>query len=119
LFAEVLGADTSKSPPRRTSPFHYYIKVYYPSRVKEEHERRYTVAKKKYEDATEDERKSQEMEVPVRVAMMTSICGEFWRLESEEFRDGVAQEAEEVYQKDLEQWEALQRAPKTPQQFHQ
>jgi hypothetical protein len=77
------------------------------------------VAKRKYEDATEDECKSQDMEVPVCVAMMTSICVEFWKLQSEEFRDHVAQEAEEQYQKDLEHWEALQRAPKTPQQFHQ
>jgi len=47
------------------------IKNYYPSHIKEEHYRRYALAKKKYEEATEEECESQGMEVPVRVAMMT------------------------------------------------
>lgn len=55
----------------------------------------------------------------MRVAMMTAICTEFWKLESEEFRDEVAALAEAAYQTDMEQWELLQKAPKTPQQFHQ
>jgi hypothetical protein len=45
-FAEVLGADITKAQ-RKISPFHYYIKNYYPSRIKEEHDRRYALAKKK------------------------------------------------------------------------
>lgn len=114
----MLGADITKAQ-RKISPFHYYIKNYYPSRIKEEHDRRYALAKKKYEEATEEERESQGMEVPVRVAMMTAICTEFWRLETEEFRDKVAQWAEDKHQQDIAEWEALQRAPKTPQQFHQ
>jgi len=114
----VLGANII-SKPRKLSPFHYYIKHYYPARVKEEHDRRYALAKKKYEDSTEEERESQGMEVPVRVAMMMEICAEFWKLESEEFRDEVSQSAEDEHQDNLKQWETLQNAPKTPQQFHQ
>ena len=51
--------------------------------------------------------------------MMTEICAKFWKLESEEFRDEVSQSAEDEHQDNLKQWETLQNAPKTPQQFHQ
>jgi precorrin-2 methylase len=101
------------------SPFHYYIKHYYASRIKEEHYHRYAVAEKLYDEATEEERIAKNMEVPVRVSMMTSICTEFWKLEAADFRDEVAKQAEAAFLKELEEWEALQKAPKTPQQFHQ
>lgn len=115
-FATALGIDITTAP-RRLSPFHYYIKIHYASRVKEEHERRYMVAMKRYEDAMEEER--DDMDEPVRVAMMTSISVEFWKLESDDFRDEVAKDAEAAHLKEVEEWEARKNAPKTPQQFHQ
>jgi hypothetical protein len=116
-FAQIFGSAITK--PRKRSPFHTYQKLYYDSRVKEEHERRYAVAKHKYNNMTEAEREAQQLEDPVRVSMMTAITAEFWNLESDDFRDEVAKLAEEEHQKEVLEWELRQSAPKTPQQFHQ
>ncbi|KIM87300.1 hypothetical protein PILCRDRAFT_3800 [Piloderma croceum F 1598] len=116
-FAQIFGSAITK--PRKQSPFHTYQKLYYDSRVKEEHERRYAVAKHKYNNMTEAEREAQQLKDPVRVSMMTAITAEFWNLESDDFRDEVAKLAEEEHQKEVLEWELRQSAPKTPQQFHQ
>ena len=77
------------------------------------------MAEKLYDEATEEEHIAKNMEVPMHVSMMTSICTEFWKLEAADFCDEVAKQAEAAFLKELEEWEALQKAPKTPQQFHQ
>lgn len=105
--------------PRKLSPFHYYIKEYYRSRVKDEYTRRYTMEKKKYDDATDDDREAGVVTMPVALQLRTKICMEFWNLETDEFRKEVAQEAEKNHLEELEEWKANQEAPKTPQQFHQ
>jgi hypothetical protein len=114
----ILGVEPT-TPPRKRSPFHHYVKLYYSSRIKEEHERRYLVAKRLYEDATEEEREAQNMEVPKHVGMRTTVSMEFWNLESNDFRAEVAKKAEVEHLEELEAWNARKQAPKTPQQFHQ
>jgi cupin superfamily acireductone dioxygenase involved in methionine salvage len=63
-IAQILGGNISKAP-RKLSPFHHYIKYYYNSHIKEEHECRYAVATKRYNDVMDVEREAQQLEVPV------------------------------------------------------
>lgn len=107
------------SPPRRTSPFHFYLKKYYRERMKTEYERRFKTAQKEFEDASEEERVEKGLTKPVPVKLRTSVGQEFWKLESADFRSKVEEEAEDKYLKEMEEWEENQQVPKTPQQFHQ
>jgi hypothetical protein len=93
--------------------------VHYQSRVREEYDRRYAVAKHQYDNATEEERESGQVKKPVAVQLRSEVGREFWNLETEEFRDSMAQDAAEEHAKEMEEWEELKLVPKTPQQFHQ
>jgi hypothetical protein len=95
------------------------MKQYYASRVKEEYNRRYIVAKKLYDDATEEERESKAVKKPVPVQLRSEIGREFWDLETAEFRQEMTEKAEDAYLKEVEEWEEAKTVPKTPQQFHQ
>ena len=77
------------------------------------------MAKRLYEDATEEEHEAKNMEVPKLVGMRTTVSMKFWNLESDNFYAEVAKKAKVVHLEELEAWNALQQAPKTPQQFHQ
>jgi hypothetical protein len=77
----VLAEHTTK-PPRKLNPFHHYLKLYYISRIKDEYNRRYSLAKKQYDEATEVERTEQKLKKPVPVQIRTEIGREFWMLES-------------------------------------
>lgn len=69
------------------------------------------------EAATEEERES--LKGPSAVAMRSAIAMELWLLETKEFRDEVAEEAEAAYQAALEAWQASKKIPYSPQHFHQ
>jgi hypothetical protein len=114
----VLAAKIEKAL-RKLTPFHQYLKTYYHSHVKEEYDRRYKFAKNKYDNATEEERKRENIQKPVALTMRVEVSREFWLLESQEFRDTVAQDAEDAHAKEVEEWTASKTIPKTPQQFHQ
>jgi len=117
-FSAVLSAHIEKAP-HKLSPFHQYFKTYYKSRIKSEYCRRFAIAKKEYEDATEEELQSGAVEKPVAVTYRTAVGKEFWQLETEEFRAEVAQIAEDAHAKGVEEWEAAKNVPKTAQEFHQ
>jgi hypothetical protein len=87
--------------------------------VKSEYLRRYAIAKKEYDDTTEEEQESRLVNKPIPVRLRTEIAMEFWFLETEEFRASIAKIAEETYVKEVEEWEELKTVPKTAQQFHQ
>jgi hypothetical protein len=74
---------------------------------------------KKYEEATEEERQNEDVQKPVPLQLRNEVGREFWNLESKEFREAVAQDAEDAHAKEVEEWEALRVVPRTPQQFHQ
>jgi hypothetical protein len=117
-FTAVLAANIEKAP-RRLTPFHMYLKLHYLSRVKSEYLRRYMIAKKSYEDATEEDLEAGLVKKPIPVQLRTEIGLEFWKLETEETRQQIAQEAEDTHLKALEAWEQSKQVPKTPLQFHQ
>jgi hypothetical protein len=117
-FSAVLAGSIDKAP-RKLTPFHQYLKVHYHTRIKEEYTRRYAIAKKKYDEATEEERENKDVEKPIPLQMRNEIGREFWNLETDEFREAVAQDAEDAHTKEVEEWEELKVVPKTPQQFHQ
>lgn len=95
------------------------MKLHYDSRVKEEYLRRYAVAKQRYDNATEDDRENGIVKKPIPVQMRAEIGKEFWDLETAEFREEIAQHAEDVHAQEVEEWEESKKVPKTPQQFHQ
>ena len=87
--------------------------------MKEEHERRYLVAKRLYEDATEEEHKAQKsfdsrFQNSMDTVVLIPTC-----LGTSIFRAEVAKKAEVEHLEELEAWNARKQAPKTPQQFHQ
>ena len=117
-FSAVLAANIEKAP-RKLSSFHQYFKLYYSSRIKEEYLRRYAIAKKEYDNATEQDKASGVVNKPVPVRLRSEVGKEFWLLESDAFRAAVAQEAENNHTKEVEEWEDLKKVPRTAVQFHQ
>jgi len=118
MFAAVLANNIEKAP-RKLSPFHQYFKLYWKTRIKDEYLRRYAIARKEYDDATEDDKTSGIVKKPVPVQVRTEVGKTFWLLESDEFRAEVAQEAEDAHAKAMQEWEEVKQAPTTPVQFHQ
>lgn len=105
--------------PRKLTPFHQYLKEYYQDRIKDEYERRFMIAQKNYDSATKEEKENRSVSRPVALQMRSKVGKEFWLLETEEFREKIAQDAEDAHAKEVEEWEMSRLAPKTPQQFHQ
>jgi hypothetical protein len=93
--------------------------LYWKVRIKDEYLRWYTIARKEYDDATEDDKMSGIVKKPVPVQVRTKVGKVFWLLESEEFWAEVAQEAEDTHVKAMQEWEEVKQAPTTPVQFHQ
>jgi hypothetical protein len=93
--------------------------LYWISRIKDEYLRRYVIARKEYNDATEDDKTSGIATKLVAVQVRTEVGMEFWLLESDEFRAEVAQEAKDAHAKAMEAWEEAKEVPKTAVQFHQ
>jgi hypothetical protein len=98
---------------------HLYIKLHYRTHIKGEYLRRYVVAKKAYEDATEEDKESGDVKKIVPIVLRNAVGKEFWLLESAEFQEEIAQEAEDVHLKEIKEWEEAKMVPKTAQQFHQ
>lgn len=111
--------DHTTKKPRKLTPFHHYLKLYYRTRVKAEYERRYASAVNEYEAASEAEREAKGLKRPVAVSMRAEVGKEFWVSESTEFREEVEKRCDEAHAKELEDWEQNQQLPKTPQQYHQ
>ena len=105
--------------PRRLTPVHMYYKLHYRTRIKDEFLRRYAVVKKAYDDASQEDRDSGAIKKPVPLQYRNEIGKEFWLLESSEFRNKVAQQAEDAHLEQLQAWEEARQVPKTAQQFHQ
>jgi hypothetical protein len=93
--------------------------LYYILRIKEEYLRRYVVAKRAWDDATQEDRDSRVIKKPIPVQLRTEVGKEFWVLETEEFREEMSKNAEDTHLKEMEEWEALKNVPKTALQFHQ
>lgn len=112
---------------------HHYFKLHYKLCVKGEADRRFAIAKKNYDEyiiakadydkAIEDgDQVLEEPDVvqkPTAVQIRAAVGKEFWELESPDFRDEVAKDAEETHDREMAEWEEAKLVPKTPQQFHQ
>jgi hypothetical protein len=77
------------------------------------------LAKDEFDVATEDERLAKKLKSPYAVALRTIVGKEFWRLETQEFRDEIAELANAQHAQNLKEWEVLQKTPKTALEFHQ
>lgn len=117
-YIGVMTANINKQP-RRLSAFQWYFKNYYKSHVKEEYIRRFTIAKNEYDDASLEDKENGTVMKPIDVQIRTEVTKEFWNLETDEFRQQVAQDTEDAHAKAFEEWEQLKEVPKTAQQFHQ
>lgn len=117
-FTTVLATGIEK-PPRKRTPLHHYFKWFYNSRIKEEYNRRFAVAKKLFDEASEDNKLNGSAKKPMVVQIRTEVGREFWFLEMEEFQEQMVEEVEDIHTKEMEDWEAMKQVPKTAQQFHQ
>jgi hypothetical protein len=115
-FTSVMAANIEKAP-RKLAAFQWYYKMYYKSRMKDEYLRRFAVATKKYKEASPEEKETLNKPIPVQIR--SEIVREFWNLETVEYREQMARDAEEAHSKAFEDWEQLKQVPKTAQQFHQ
>jgi hypothetical protein len=95
MFTAVLATNIQRAP-RKLLLFHQYFKLYWKVRIEDEYLRRYTIARKEYDDATEDDKTSGIVKKPVPVQVRTEVGKAFWLLESKEFQVEVAQEAEDT-----------------------
>jgi hypothetical protein len=117
-FTAALAAGIEKAPQKLT-PMHLYFKLHYRTRIKDEYLRRYVVAKKAYDDATEEDLESGAVKKPIPLQFRIDAGREFWLLESTEFWEHIAQEAENAHLKQIAEWEETKKVPKTALQFHQ
>ena len=122
-FAAILEKSFGK-PPRRLTPYHQYLKMYYEERIKDEYTRRFEAAREKYNKAAAsaaDEGGESEfvLEPPSALKIRNEVGREFWDLEPDELREEVVQAAEDAHAKEVEEWEGLKLMAKTPQQYHQ
>ena len=93
--------------------------MYYSSRIKQEYIRRYAIAWKAYDDASEEDRKSGTVKKPFAVQLRAEVGKEFWLLETAELRAEVTQDNKDAHLKEIEEWEQSREVPQTAQQFHQ
>ncbi|KAF7980387.1 hypothetical protein HWV62_38180 [Athelia sp. TMB] len=117
-FLDVMGGAI-ETPPRKLAAIHTYSKLFYASRMKEEYERRYAVAKLAWNNATEAERASDGVDRPVPVSLRAKLVREFWQLETSEMRLEMQDAANKDHAEAVEAWKALKIKPKTALQFHQ
>ena len=87
--------------------------------MKAEYNRRFTIATKKYNDASLEDKENGVVGKPIEVQIWTEITKEFRVLEPDEFCEQVTKNAEDDHAKQYEEWEQLKEVPKTAQQFHQ
>jgi hypothetical protein len=87
--------------------------------VKAEYIQHFTITKKEYKDASLEDKENGVVGKPINVQIQTEITKEFWDLETDEFHEQVAKDAEDDHAKQLEEWEQLKEVLKMPQQFHQ
>lgn len=117
-FTAVLASNIEKAP-RKRSAFHQYLKQRYNSHIKEEYNRRHAIAKKQYDDASDEDKENGIAKKPVPVQLRAEVGREFWLLETQEFREQMDEVAEDAHAKEMEDWEESKQVPKTAQQFHQ
>lgn len=115
-FLAALGISLGKRP-RRVSPFHFYQRINYKATMVPIFTRRFKEAKIAYDEMSE--KAQAETETPKAVKIRTELVKEFWNGENEEARARYATEAEEEYEREMEEWESVQTIPKTPLQYHQ
>lgn len=108
--------DHLTKQPRKLSPFHFYMKQYYLTKVKGEYDRLYPIMVAQYEEASEEERSSLKKPVPVNVR--AEIGMRFWLAESEAFRQEIEKKRDDEYAKESEEWGMIQKKAKTPQEYH-
>jgi hypothetical protein len=113
----VLVTSIQKAP-RKRSPFHQYFKSYWKSCIKNEYLSRYAIARKEYDDATDDEKTSGIVKKPIPVQIRTETGMELWLLESDECCAKITEEAENVHAKEMEEWTEAKETPVTAVQFH-
>lgn len=115
-FLAALGISLGKRP-RRLGAFHFYQRATYKVSMLGEYNRRITTAKLNYDALPEEAQMTAAKPEPVRIR--TEIAKEFWATETQETRDRFAKEAEEEFDRDMEEWESLQKSPMTPIQYRQ
>ena len=87
--------------------------------IKDEYDRRFIIAKTRYDAATDKERDEGVVKKPISVQIRTQVGKEFWDLETPKFREDIAQEAKVAHALEVTLWEESKVVPKTPRQFHQ
>jgi hypothetical protein len=118
-FVAIPGLESLTKPPRKLTPFHQYLKMYYEERIKDEYSRRFQDATMEYDCATEEERESGVVPRPWAVKIRNEVGRELWNQETESFRKEVAQAAEDAHAKAVKEWKDSMLTPRTPQQHHQ
>lgn len=102
--------------PHKLSAFHYYMKLYYSSKMKAEYEQLFPLLIAEYEGASEEEQANLKKPMPVNVR--AEIGMRFWLAESQAFRDEIEKRRDDEHAKEMEKWETTQRIPRTPQEYH-
>lgn len=115
-FLAALGISLGKRP-RRLGAFHFYQRATYKVSMLGEYNRRMTAARLIYDALSEEAQETATRPEPVRIR--TELAKEFWATETQETRDRFAKEAEEEFEREMEEWESLQKSPMTPIQYHQ
>lgn len=87
--------------------------------IKDEYERHFKSAKKRYNAATAKERDDGVVKNPIAVQLRTEVGREYWNLETPQFREDIAKEAEAAHALKVTLWEESKAIPKTARQFHQ
>jgi hypothetical protein len=95
-FTAVLAANIEKAP-QKLSLFHKYFKMYWKLRIRDKYLCWFAVAKKEYDEASDDDKTTRTVKKPIPVQLRMEIGMEFWLLESEEFQAEVAQEAKKAH----------------------
>jgi hypothetical protein len=121
-FAAILERSLGKQP-RRLTPYHQYLKMYYEERIKDEYTWRFEAATKKYNEATasaaDEDDESEFVPELSALKIRNEVGREFWDLEPDKLHEEVAQAAEDAHAKEVKEWEDSKLIAKTPQQYHQ
>ena len=96
-----------------------YMMMHYESHMKEEAERRITIARRKFDRTTKEERTEEGLKKPMAIVIRKETAKEFWLTETDTIKEEVHARIEADYNEELEAWAAKLEVPKTAQEYHQ
>jgi hypothetical protein len=96
-----------------------YMMMHYESRMKEEAERRITIAQRKFDRTTKEERIRDGLKKPMAIVIRKETANKFWLTETDTIKEEVHARIEADYNEELEAWAAKLEVPKTAQEYHQ